>query len=238
MGLELVKPGDKIDICYLHQNNGKTYKSSVFDILSDTELEIGMPTDEGKMVLFQVGFACQFYFYTNKGLFTCETVIKNRYKKDNFYILLVKITSGLKKYQRREFYRVNCSVDFAYYKIPDKVAELETTEDLFEEIANPDYIEHKKLARTRDISGGGIKFTAIEELEVGSKLLMVIRLTNDKVDHMFYLVAEIIECLPVENVQDRWVVRAKWHFKNIKDRDLIVRYVFEEDRMIRKKENG
>lgn len=238
MGLEVIKPGDKIDICYLHQNNGKTYKSSVFDILSDTELEIGMPTDEGRMILFQVGFACQFYFYTNKGLFTCETVITNRYKKDNFYLLSAKITSGLKKYQRREFYRVESSVDFAYYKISDKVAELETTEDLFEEIANPDYIEHKKLARARDISGGGIKFTSIEELEVGSKLLTVIRLTNEKIDHMFYLVAEIIECLPVEKVQDRWVVRAKWHFKNIKDRDLIVRYVFEEDRMIRKKENG
>ena len=85
MGLEGVKPGDKIDINYLHQNNGKTYKSSVFDILSDTELEITMPTDEGKMILFQNGFECQFYFYTSKGLFTCEAVITGRAKRDNFY---------------------------------------------------------------------------------------------------------------------------------------------------------
>lgn len=238
MSLEGIKPGDKIDISYLHQNNGKVYKSSVFDILSNTELEITMPTDEGKMILFQVGFECQFYFYTSKGLFTCEAVITGRAKVDNFYILNAKVKSGLKKYQRREFYRVNTMVDFGYYKISDEIAALETTEDLFEVIASPDYMEQKMLARTRDISGGGVKFVANEPLEAGDNVLSVIRLTNEKVDHMFYLVTEVIECFTVENLKDKWIVRAKWNFKNIKDRDLIVRYVFEEDRMIRKKENG
>ncbi|MBQ2706268.1 MAG: flagellar brake protein [Agathobacter sp.] len=238
MGLEGVKPGDKIDINYLHQNNGKTYKSSVFDILSDTELEITMPTDEGKMILFQNGFECQFYFYTSKGLFTCEAVITGRAKRDNFYILNAKIKTGLKKFQRRDYYRVNTLIDFGFYKITDEVAELETTEDLFEEIADPKYLGLKQLARTKDISGGGIKFLVNEPLESREKLLIVIRLTNEKLDHMFYLVAEVIDCVALENSRDKWVARAKWIFKNIKDRDLIVRYVFEEDRMIRKKEKA
>lgn len=235
---EFVKPGDKIDITYLHQNNGKTYKSSVFDYLGDNELEIGMPTDEGKMVLFQIGFESQLFFYTSKGMFTCEAVVTNRYKKDNFYLLAIKIKTRLKKYQRREYYRVECMVDFSYYKISNEVAKLETTEELFEEIANPEYIETKKLARIRDLSGGGVRFTALEPLEVGEKLLAVMRLTNDKLDHMFYLVSEVIACETIKDVPERWDIRAKWEYKNIKDRDLIVRYVFEEDRMIRKKENG
>lgn len=238
MVTDFLKPGDKIDINFLHQNNGKTYKSSVFDFIDENTVEIAMPTDEGKMVMFSRGFECQMYFYTSRGLYTCEAVVLDRYKSGNFILLSMKFTTGLKKFQRREFYRVQCSVDFAYYKITNEVAKLETTEDLFEEIANPDYIEQKSLARTRDLSGGGIRFTAIEPLEVGSKLLTVIRLTNDKLDHTFYLVADVISCIPVEKVQDRWEVRAKWEFKNIKDRDLIVRWVFEEDRMIRKKENG
>ena len=48
----VIQLGDKIDIKYLHQNNDKIYKSSVFDILDDGQLEITIPTDEGKMVLF------------------------------------------------------------------------------------------------------------------------------------------------------------------------------------------
>jgi len=238
MVTDFIKPGDKIDINFLHQNNGKTYKSSVFDFIDDNTVEISMPTDEGKVVMFSRGFECQMYFYTAKGLYTCEAAVLDRYKTGNFVLLSMRLTTGLKKFQRREFYRVQCSLDFAYYKISNEVAKLETTEDLFEEIANPDYIEQKALARTRDISGGGVRFTATESLEVGSKLLIVLHLTNDKLDHMFYLVTDIISCVPIENVQDRWEVRGRWEFKNIKDRDLIVRWVFEEDRMIRKKENG
>ena len=238
MGLEVVRPGDKIDINFLHQNNGKTYKSSVCDIISEKELEITMPTESGKIVVFQLGVECQFYFYTQKGLFTCDAVITGRARRDNFLVLSARVTSALKKFQRRDFYRVNCMVDFAYYQITDEVAALETTEELFEEIADPAYLEHRRLATTRDISGGGIKFTSYETLKPGDKILVVIRLANDKMDHMFYLVADVVECASLENVRDKWIVRAKWVFKNIKDRDLIVRYVFEMDRMLRKKENG
>ena len=84
-----ITPGDKIDICFLHQNNGKTYKSGVFDILSENEIEMSMPTDGGKMVMFNIGFECQLYFYTSKGLYTCEAVVSNRYKRDQFILMSV-----------------------------------------------------------------------------------------------------------------------------------------------------
>ena len=235
---DYVKPGDKIDINYLHQNNGKTYKSGVFDFISDNEIELTMPTDEGKMVMFNIGFECQFYFYTGRGLYTCEAVITNRYKRDNFYLLSAKIKTGLKKFQRREYFRLECMLDFAYYKIPKEVAKLETTEDLFEEIANPEYIEQKRLGRTKDLSGGGMRFTTMEELEIGSKILAVIRLSNERINQTFYLVMDIIACVPEQKMQGLWIARGKFEFKNIKDRDLIIRYVFEEDRMKRKRENG
>ena len=235
---DFARPGDKIDITYLHQNNGKVYKSSVFDFLGDAVLEIGMPTESGKMVLFQVGFECSMFFYTQKGMFTCEGKVLDRYKKDGFYMMSVKIISAPKKYQRRDFYRVETAIDFNYYKIAKEITLLESTTDLFEEITDPKYIPEKKLGHTLDISGGGIKFVSDEDLEPGEYLLTVIRLTNDKIDHTLYLVTEVIACQRMEKAPDKRVVRAKFHFKELKDRDLIVRFVFEEDRMLRKKENG
>ncbi len=235
---DFVRPGDKIDITYLHQNNGKTYKSSVYDFLGDTTLEIGMPTEGGKMVLFQVGFECTMFLYTQKGIFTCDAKVLDRYKKDGFYMMSVKILTVPKKYQRRDYYRVETSIDFNYYRITPEVAELESTEQLFEEITDPKYILERRYAHTLDISGGGVRFVTEEPLEAGTFLLTVIRLTNDKVDQTMYLVTEVISCNRMENVPQKQVVRAKFHFKDIKDRDLIVRFVFEEDRMIRKKKNG
>lgn len=235
---DIVCPGDKIDITYLHQNNGKVYKSSVYDVLGDFTLEIGMPTQGGKMVLFQVGFECSMFFYTQKGMYTCEGKVIERYKKDGFYMVAVKILSVPKKYQRRDYYRVETSIDFSYYKITQEVADLNTTEELFEEITDPMYIPEKKLAHTLDISGGGIKFLTEEELEAGTYILTVMRLANDKMDHMFYLVAEVIACERWPKAPEKNVVRTKFRFKDLKDRDAIVRYVFEEDRMMRKKKNG
>ena len=78
----------------------------------------------------------------------------------------------------------------------------------------------------------------MEPIEVGSDILVAIRLSNEKVDQMFYVVANVIACDQVEKTPDLWISRMKFDFKNIKDRDLIIRYVFEEDRMNRKKEKG
>ena len=235
---DFARPGDKIDITYLHQHNGKVYKSSVFDFLGEDVLEIGMPTEGGKMVLFQVGFECSMFFYTQKGMYTCEGKVLDRYKKDGFYMMSVKIISVPKKYQRREFYRVETSVDFNYYKITKEVAAMESTAELFEEIADPKYLAERCAARTIDISGGGAKFMTDEELEVGSYILAVLRLTNDKMDQTLYLVTEVIACERMEKIPGKKVVRVKFHFKDLKDRDQIVRFVFEEDRMLRKKEHG
>lgn len=235
---DFARPGDKIDITYLHQNNGKVYKSSVFDFLDDSVIEIGMPTESGKMVLFQVGFECSMFFYTQKGMYTCEGKVLDRYKKDGFYMMSIKIISIPKKYQRRDYYRVETAIDFNFYKITKEVSEMESTEDLFEEIADPKYIPEKKLGHTLDISGGGVKFLTDEELEIGSYVLSVIRFTNEKVDKTLYLVTEIIACVRVDKIPGKKEIRAKFLFKDLKDRDLIVRFVFEEDRMQRKKENG
>lgn len=235
---KVIKSGDKLDIKYLHQNKDKIYKSSVYDILDEDELEITIPTDEGKLILFHSGFEFQFFFYTGKGLFTCDAVVLDRYKRGNFYLLLVQLTTPLKKFQRREYYRLQCIIDFAYYKITDEVAELATTEEIFEVVADPVYISQRRLGRTKDLSGGGCRFLATEPLETGEKVLIMLRLANDKIDHMFYLVTEVITCEKVEQLKDTWMIRGKFEYKNKKERDLIVRYVFEEDRMLRKKENG
>lgn len=236
MASENIKPGDKIDIVLLHQKNDKVYKSSFYDFLSPTEIEIGMPTFGGKMVLFQVGLACQFFFYTQKGIYTCDMVIKERYKKGNLYMLSAKITGPLKKHQRRDYFRVDCSLDFYYYAVPKEVAQLPTTEEIFEVISDLEYMEKVRFAQSKDISGGGIRFMANEDIEVGSYVVSVIQLTNEKVDKTFYLVTEIIACDPIKELREKRMVRARFLYKEDKDREQVIRYVFEEDRCMRKKE--
>ena len=64
----LIRLGDKVDIILSYQleqqKNGldtevKKFKSSVVDFLSDKNLEVTMPTIDGKMVLFREGIRCE-----------------------------------------------------------------------------------------------------------------------------------------------------------------------------------
>lgn len=87
-----------------------------------------------------------------------------------------------------------------------------------------------------DISGGGIRFTSNQPYERGQYVLLMFRLTNETTDESFFLVSQIVETQKVDT--DRYSVRAKFIFKDLKDREKIVRFVFEEERRIRRKEVG
>ena len=243
---EITSPGDKIDIRLMHQvkieDNGgemaQVYKSSICDYLADNLLEVSMPTAEGRMVLFQVGAECQMVIYSKRGMYQCIAVVQKRYKKDNLYLLSVEIMSEPKRFQRREFFRVNLLTEVQYYIVPKEVAALPTTEELFLEIEKPEYIDQMKHGMVKDISGGGMLFSSDEQLQMGNYILLNFRLSSENMDESFYLVSQCVgsyKNLKVETLYDH---RMKFIFKNLRDREKIVRFVFEEERRIRKKEVG
>ena len=87
-----------------------------------------------------------------------------------------------------------------------------------------------------DISGGGVRFTGDVPLEAGQFVLLIFRLINKNTDECFHLVSQIVEARKEDN--ERYSCRAKFIFKDLRDREKIVRFVFEEERRIRKKEIG
>ncbi|MCD7709628.1 MAG: flagellar brake protein [Clostridiales bacterium] len=243
---DMFVPGDKIDIKLLHQRNKEenggpvapVYQSSICDYTSATVMEISMPTREGRMVLFQDKAECSLVFYTQQGMYECQGVVTGRRKEGGLYFLGMKITSRPLKFQRREFFRVDYLKDMQYYKITNEVAELETTEELFMEIQDFDYIGMAKPATIRDISGGGVRFATGEALEQGSFVLACMRLTGTTMDDFFYLVCQVIACFQNPADEDMYIVRSKFIFKDLKDREKIVKFVFEEERKARRRELG
>ena len=121
-------------------------------------------------------------------------------------------------------------------EITEEVAALKTTELLFMESQDIKYIDHKKKAMICDISGGGVRFTGDTPLEPGQFVLLTFRLVNENTDECFYLVSQIVAIQKEDS--DRYSCRAKFIFKDLKDREKIVRFVFEEERRIRRKEVG
>ena len=242
--LEVLRSGDKIDIhvtkreAALMQGNvvAKKYKSSVHDVISSEEVQVTMPMDGNKIILFDTGVRISMIFYTKRGLFSGEGLVTKRFKEDNLYVMTVSAMAPLKKFQRREFFRINKIIDLKYYNISNEVASLATTEELFITTQNPENNYEDYPGKILDISGGGIRFSSMEELTKDNYILSVFQLSNDHIDKTFYLVAQIIESIPTTDGRGKcYINRAKFMLKNLKDREAIVRYIFEEERKTRQR---
>lgn len=244
---KILHPGDKIDLTlsYLaeQEQNGKDvevkiYKSSVCDFINDTDIEISMPLDGTKMVVFQKGLRCDAIFYTNSSLYKCKCIVKDRYKKDNLFFLLITIINEIEKFQRRQFFRIDCSLDLKYYNITKEFADFETTDELIIELHKNNLVNNYNKGIINDLSGGGMRFTTAKQLTPGEYILSIMNISNKEISENFILVAKIIASDLIKNTNDKFSNRAQFIFKNLKDREKIVRFVFEEERRIRRKEIG
>ena len=83
-----------------------------------------------------------------------------------------------------------------------------------------------------------MRFTTAKQLTPGEYILSIMNISNKEISENFILVAKIIASDLIKNTNDKFSNRAQFIFKNLKDRERIVRFVFEEERRIRRKEIG
>ena len=139
-----------------------------------------MPIVEGRVVPLAVNGRFDICFITSGGLYKSRFVVLDRYKENGLYVLLIELVYELKKYQRRQYYRLEYTKDFEYIVID------EDTEKLIIEDENmiKEILDNNKLKKgiIIDISGGGIRFASRDKLEEKSKVLLKldISLSNNK----------------------------------------------------------
>lgn len=239
---KILKIGDKVDFQLVQQleqakKTGatvKTYTSQVTEVVSEDELEITMPMEQGKMIVLPLGVRLSFVFSTARGMYQCVGQIKERYKKRNMFLYLIEIHSQLKKCQRREYYRYSCQIACQYVTISKEDAEKKTTEALIGQLSKAFANHEQKEAVIQDLSGGGVKMIGDVQLEQDSYILLYMRLTNDKLDRQYTLASQVLHSQPVEDQQTKFESRVQFIFNDDKTREEIIRYIFEEERKGRK----
>lgn len=241
---EVIRVGDKIEIRVAQEveqalqtrETVRMYKSQVLDIKENGKLQIAMPTEGGRLAMLSLGLRYEFVFYSKGGLYRALGQIRERYKKDNIYMLDIEFKSDLEKFQRREYFRYACIMEFLYYKIPKEAVDLDTPQEIYETIRDDYLAGNTTLGKIMDLSGGGIRFSTEEKLENGDNLLMELHLKNERIDKRYSIVAEVVSCSRMEKLRDnRFEVRAKFFIRDDKIREEIIHYIFEEERKTRQR---
>lgn len=237
---QYVIPGNRVELQLVERvkyveeiERKKIYQSSVYDVISEDRLEIYMPLEKTKLVLLPVDAEYDLYFYTNGGLYQCFARVVDRYKTDNKYIVLMELTSNLRKFQRREYYRLSCALEMDTRKLEkEEIKALEQKEKYL--------VSGLPLKRSIivDISGGGIRFVGDYAYEPDSLICCKYHLLVNGRNKEYTLIARIIAVRELEDRSGLYEHRAQYIDINTLDREEIIRFIFEEERKHRKKEKG
>lgn len=212
--------GDKIELISKSskKEDKQVYVSKIQNFDEDGNITILAPIHQAKIVPLGINTNYYVFVYTSKGLYSCETVVSSRSKSENMYFITLKVLTKMKKFQRRQYYRLDCILPFSY-----NISEEE---------------EEWTKATILDISGGGIRFSAEEKLERNTPIECHLKLDLDDEIKEIYVSGEIVGSKILENEKDLFENRVEFEDISNEYREIIIKYIFEEERKRRKKEKG
>lgn len=236
-----VKLGDKLELETIDNSKGrnelsekKNYRSQVYDIVSEDQIKIAMPMEQGKVILLPVDGEYNICFYTQTGLYQCLARVIDRYKSDNIFVLVMELTTDIRKYQRREYYRLNCVLDMKARGVSDSENEKGPTEQVHFLDTDLTFSNGTMV----DISGGGARFISKDRYPKGSNIQFAFSLfVNGKLTE-YKLLGRVLYSEELESRAGSYEHRIQ--FINIMndERESIIKFIFEEERKIRRREKG
>lgn len=245
----LITVGNKIDIYRLNKSgdrdNNLIYVSQVLDVADADSIKIAVPIMEGKIVPLEPQQQYILCFYTMKGLFQCKAIIMERHWEGNIPVLSIQLKSDLEKFQRRQYYRLECASQIKHRLVTEEELELEENIRNNSETEDRNSIEKLNQLRVKwlsatitDISGGGARFNSGSFYKPGDRIKIDISLEIKQIRAEYELDARIISCEPIFNRSNMYESRVEFSDINNGQREAIIKFVFEEERKMRRKEKG
>ena len=235
---KFIVPGERIELQVMEGyqdyvvDNSRNLVSQLSEIISDDTIEIAMPMDKTKLIVLPIDCELNIVFYTQMGLYNCEGSVIDRYKNNNVFLLVVELTSNLRKYQRREFYRFSCALEMCTRPLEkDEIMAIERKTPVI--IAEDLPLKHSIII---DISGGGLRFISSQKYDVGNLLYCSYYLTIKGERKKYDIVGKVLSAKEVENRDKTYEHRVQYQNIDANTREEIIKFIFEEDRKNRQKD--
>ncbi len=280
MAEDLLKVGNKIELTRKRGNGVLTvdknnYVSQILDVNDSRTIIAAMPIIEGHVVPLEVGSIMEAFFYTGHGIYKANCRVAKRGRDGNIHVMMLALTTELKKFQRRQYFRLQCSIEALVRPLSQEEASIfmkthelpfinkyawsvhddVPVEYITEEVASKNSVlpdgmqEGEKIGFSADsnavengmivdISGGGARLMTESKFQEDTYVLLRFPIElNIGVRHV-ELVGKVVMSLESPNRRNYFDNRIQ--FKNIKaeQRDLLVKYIFEQQRKIQQRERG
>lgn len=222
--LSALQVGNKVDIKSTapipEGQRRKVYASQVVEIIDSISLKITVPTLGTQLVPLAKGqrFVCSFS--SAKGLLEGEFVAGERMRDGNLPVIVLEIRTPLKKVQRREYFRYDCTLPMKY-RYADRDEKIPK-----DQLSKQDWKDGVIL----DLSGGGMRFVTQESIPRDSYVQFKLVLMVKGNYREFYIYGDVIHSKTKENNVKLHECRTQFMKLSEAERDMIIGYIFEEQR--------
>lgn len=234
-----VSPGGEVEMRAIERKTGqdddgktRAHRSRVLSVLTEDRVEIAMPFENNKLILLPVDGEYDMYFYGDNVVYQCNARVVDRYRHNGQYVLVMDLTSNLRNYQRREYYRFSCALEMDSRPLEE---EEEISEAEQEELLPKLPLKSSVIV---DISGGGLRFVAYYAYEVDSLILCKYHLQIDGHDKEYRLVGKVLAVNELEQKPGIFDHRVQYVHVDPQDREEIIKYIFDETRKVHPKKEG
>lgn len=232
-----VVPGGEVELRAIERGFGAgpgsekeklPHRSHVLKVLTEDRVGITMPIEDGKLILLPVDGEYDMYFYGDNVVYQCNARVVDRYRFNGQYVLVMDLTSNLRNYQRREYYRFSCALEMDSRQL----AEEEEIADAAQEELLPSL--PLKSSVIVDISGGGLRFVAYYAYEVNSLILCKYHLQLEGREKEYRLVGKVLAVNELEHRPGVFDHRVQYVNVDPQEREEIIQYIFDEARKVHK----
>ena len=217
------------------KENGETKEMLVSQIMDiNDETIICTMLSLASFSFFSFTALIEAFFYTGNYIYKSDCTVKSRGKEGNIFTVELRPETALVKFQRREFYRLKCTIDADIIPLTDEERKIfDVTGKLPDNFVMP---EDKGIIV--DISGGGLRLFSKKQYDADSIVNVSFPIQVGDRSRYMKLMAKVVMSMRNQNSDSVYDSRLQFVNMQKEDTEDIVKYVFAQQRMIRKKERG
>lgn len=211
--------GEKIQIIRKNDKEDKRYSSQVLDIIDENTFIISGPIYKKSLIFLHlnevVDIACT---RENKGMYKFSAIVEQRDLNKLYTIKIRKITN-IERLQQRKYYRFETNIPVEKLLLVSKRDKKNKERNIKEDCI------------TKDISGNGMKLMCNYKHSVGDKIYC-----NFKIyDQVIIVEGEVVRIEEIDAFNFNYAIGIKFLDIVDQERDIIVKYIFDQERKLRNK---
>lgn len=222
--VELIRAGKSLDSPDIEDSR---LVSSIQEVIDEDTIIISNPTIKARLIPMHPHERYEAYFFIGSKIYNARVTITNNLTEGRMRTVKVSIDTSIEKYERRQYYRFETTMDVRYLLItPDNAA-------AFKEAVKSNTLlkmDGFKPGKTLDISGGGIRYSSDEELPKNGMVIahLVADTPNGLKNYIF--LGKVLVSSEIKGIRGKYQHRMQFVDLKQDAREEFVQFIFHCER--------